>query len=121
MSTESTSLYQNNGTISNIEQKFMSFCAKYGKNYETKAEYQFRLNEFTTNFVEIMEHNSKNGETSTMGLNKFADYTDDEFERQTGLMVNDDLPVEEIEFDLSLPFPKEVNWVTAGAVTPVLD
>jgi hypothetical protein len=84
MSAEKTSLYQYE-TMSDAEHQFMQYCAKYGKTYGTKAEYQFRLNEFTQKLALIEEHNSRNGETSTMGINQFADYTKEEMKRLNGL------------------------------------
>ena len=73
MSAEQTSLYQSSEIITSSERQFMEYMANYGKTYGTKAEYKFRLNEFTQRLAEIEEHNSRDGETSTMGLNKFAD------------------------------------------------
>lgn len=116
MSAEQTSLYQGE-TFSAAEQQFVKFCAEYGRSYGTKAEYYFRLNEFTTRLAEIEAHNSKNGETSTVGINKFADYTKAELKKLNGLRL-EDTPMNETEFDTS-NLADEVNWVTKGAVTPV--
>ena len=120
MSAEETALYQVE-QISAAETEFMNFMAKYGKTYGTKAEYKFRLAQFTQKLAEIEEHNSQNGVTSTVGINKFADYTKDEMKRLLGFNANltADLPeVSETEFDTS-NLADEVNWVTKGAVTPV--
>ena len=116
MSAETTSLYQTE-TFSVAEHQFMEFVAKYGRTYGTKAEYQFRLNEFTQRLSEIEAHNSKNGETSTVGINKFADYTKEELKSLNGLRI-EEYPANETVFDVS-NLKDEVNWVTAGGVTPV--
>jgi len=116
MSAETTSLYQAE-TFSAAEHQFMEFVAKYGRTYGTKAEYQFRLNEFTQRLSEIEAHNSKNGETSTVGINKFADYTKEELKSLNGLRI-EEYPANETIFDVS-NLKDEVNWVTAGGVTPV--
>jgi C1A family cysteine protease len=119
MSAEETALYQYE-TISAAEQEFMQFVAKYGRTYGTKAEYQFRLNEFSQKLAEIEAHNSRNGETSTMGINQFADYTKEELKRLNGLRLDlsADLPTDYLELDTS-NLADEVNWVTKGGVTPV--
>lgn len=96
----------------------MEYMANYGKTYGTKAEYKFRLNEFTQTLFEIEQHNSRNGETSTMGLNKFADYTKEEMKRLNGAKSEDLRDFEEVYFETA-ELKDEVNWVTAGAVTPV--
>ena len=121
MSAEQTALYQTE-VISGAERQFMEFMAKYGMTYGTKAEYQFRLNEFTQKLAAIEEHNSRNGETSTVGINKFADFTKDEMKRLNGFKNTSEdgtlQTVNEVEFDIN-NLAAEVNWVTAGAVTPV--
>ena len=118
MSAESTSLYQTSDVITSAEQQFMHFVAEYGKTYGTKAEYQFRLNEFTQKLIEIEEHNSRNGETSTMGINMFMDYTKEEMKRMNGAKPDNLEGFDEVKFDTS-NLADEVNWFTAGAVTPV--
>ena len=95
----------------------MEFVAKYGRYYGTKAEYQFRLNEFTQRLIEIEAHNAKKGETSTVGINKFADYTKEELKNLNGLRI-EEYSANETVFDVS-NIKDEVNWVTAGGVTPV--
>jgi hypothetical protein len=62
----------------------MQYMAMYGKTYGTKAEYKFRLDQFAQRLTQIEEHNSRNGETSTMGINKFTDYTQAEIKRLNG-------------------------------------
>jgi len=118
MSAEQTSLYQTSDVITSAERQFMQYMAEYGKTYGTKAEYQFRLNEFSKKLVEIEEHNSRNGETSTMGINMFMDYTKEEMKRMNGAKPDNLESFDEVKFDTS-NLADEVNWFTAGAVTPV--
>ena len=119
MSAEQTSLYQTSDVITSAERQFMQYMAEYGKTYGTKAEYKFRLNEFSKKLIEIEEHNSRNGETSTMGINMFMDYTKEEMKRMNGLKPDETLEgFDVVKFDTS-NLADEVNWFTAGAVTPV--
>ena len=80
------SLFQTSELITPAETQFMQFMAEYGKTYGTKAEYNFRLNEFSKKLAEIEAHNSREGETSKMGINMLMDYTKEEMNRRNGLM-----------------------------------
>jgi C1A family cysteine protease len=70
--------------------------------------------------TKIEEHNSRNGETSTMGINMFMDFTKEEIKRMNGQKKETLEGIEQVELDTS-NLAEEVNWVTAGAVTPVKD
>ena len=121
VSADQVSLYQQNyEVISNEEQEFMKFMAKYGKTYGTKEEYKFRLNQFAEKFRLAEEHNSQNGQTSTMGVNKFSDMTQDEMKRMNGFISAEDQigGDREAVWDTT-NLADEINWVTKGAVTPV--
>lgn len=48
---------------------------KHGKSYATKEEYLYRKEIFEQYLNEMSEHNSQNGETWTMAVNKFSDMT----------------------------------------------
>ena len=55
--------------ISQTEQEYLKFVARYGRNYGTKEEYAFRLEIFTQNKAKIDAHNAEEGQTSTVGIN----------------------------------------------------
>jgi len=59
--------------------QFSAFMSKHGKQYETKAEYNLRLNIFRENLAKIEEHN-RSGASWKMEVNKFSDLTKAEFE-----------------------------------------
>ena len=52
--------------------EFMRFIAKYDKSYGTKEEYAARSRIFKMNLDLIRKHA---GESFTLGINKFADWT----------------------------------------------
>ncbi|XP_030746899.1 cathepsin L-like proteinase [Sitophilus oryzae] len=64
------------------KEEWTLFKSTHGKNYQTEEEEQRRFQIFQDNFKKIKEHNEKyeRGETTyTMGINKFADLTPEEF------------------------------------------
>lgn len=57
---------------------FAQFVAEHGKNYDTVEEYMMRYKEFAKSYAEILKFNMQEGQTSKVGLNKFADWTNEE-------------------------------------------
>ena len=108
------------GTIMTEEEyQFMGFITKYGRSYATKSEYNFRLAQFTKRLQEIEEHNSQDGMTSTVGINKFADYSNEEIKKMNGLKPMETKP-EERPYEFSEEdIADAIDWRTKGAVTPV--
>jgi hypothetical protein len=43
--------------LSEVESAFLGYITQYGKSYGTVAEYQFRLEQFTRNYSEVIAHN----------------------------------------------------------------
>ena len=97
---------------------FMSYISEYSKSYGTKEEYNFRADIFKKNLLVIAEHNSKNDETHTLGINHFSDWTHEEFKRLLGYKGNK--PTNAAPVLLSTEnLADGVNWVTKGNVTKV--
>jgi len=100
------------------DHEFIKYVAKYGKSYGTKAEFEFRSTQFKDTLAKIADHNSENG-TSTVGINEFSDKTTQEMSRMLGYRP----AVAKIGATATLlstdNIPNDVNWVTAGGVTPV--
>ena len=102
------------------DHEFIRYVAEYGKSYGTKAEFEFRSAQFKQNLANIEEHNSQNGQTSTVGINQFTDKTTSEMKRMNGYRADlkqANLTAAPLLDESNLD--KEVNWVTKGAVTPV--
>lgn len=120
--------YKEEGIISSQEKQFFDFIAQYGKSYGTKAEYNFRLEEFTKKLNEIEEHNANPENTHRLGVNQFTDWTKDEFKRLLGFRSveqhgNSSRGVgpqkQPATYLDTTNLADSVNWVTAGGVTPV--
>jgi C1A family cysteine protease len=99
---------------------FAEYVAKFGKNYPTKEEYEFRFTQFAKTYTEILMHNMKADKTSTMGLNKFSDWTPEERKKMNGFRKPDFEGFQYVHLDTS-DLPAEINWVSLGAVNPVQD
>ncbi len=101
-----------------IKSVFEDWKVKYGKSYETELEHRYRYSVFAENLANIQERNSQ-GRTIKLGLNKFADLTNDEFvSRNTNNYV-----LGSSELHSAIPnvnsLPTEIDWSQKGAVTPV--
>ena len=98
------------------ESLFTSFIAKHNKNYPTLEEFTARMNIFELNLNLIQTHEG----SSQIGLNQFADQTEQEWAERLG---NYTVPESRqfIEDDLSVSFPATMDWRMLGAVTPVMN
>ncbi|XP_030371984.1 cathepsin L-like [Scaptodrosophila lebanonensis] len=103
------------------------FKVKHKKTYIDEAEEMRRFEIFNKNRLTIAKHNQRwaSGEESyEMGVNKFADLQQEEFERK---YLMDDVP--EIDADMETVYiptgfgsqPQHVDWRQKGAVTAVKD
>jgi len=64
--------------------QFMQFVSEYSRSYGTKAEFEFRSTMFKNSLAQIEEHNSVDGQTSTVGINFMSDWTTEEKKKLTG-------------------------------------
>jgi C1A family cysteine protease len=101
-----------------MERHYLNYMAEHGKSYATKEEYLFRLAEFTKKMVLIEEHNSKNTDDAEVALNHMSDWTDDEYKQILGYKGTKARNGTVFTGE-GKAIPDSVNWVTAGAVTPV--
>jgi class 3 adenylate cyclase len=56
------------------EMAYMRYVTEYGKSYGTKAEFEFRFEQFKKTLVKMANHNSQNEHQSTVGHNQFSDF-----------------------------------------------
>jgi len=100
-----------------VNSAFMQHISDHGLSYGTVEEYNFRQNIFAATHAIVEKHNSSNS-TYTLGHNFLSTWTDAEKKRLNGFIAS---PIPEVieEFVSTSAIPAEVNWVTAGAVTPV--
>jgi len=104
--------------------EFQAFKTKFQKEYANDAEDVYRMKVFSENLEKISKHNeeaSKGMHTFTLGINKFADLTIEEW-RNT-LTLNTEKTGERKYSPKSekIEIPDEVDWRKEGYVTPVKD
>jgi C1A family cysteine protease len=101
----------------NMKELFDNWKEKNGIEYNTLLEHRYRFSVFTENFAAITDKNAL-GRSVKLGLNRFADLTNDEF---MALYVNGyELRSEKQYIRKGYSnIPSEVDWTTKGAVTPV--
>ena len=105
-------------TQDNVE--FANFIAKHGKSYATKEEFQFRFDQFLRNMEIIRGENSRNGNTYSLGANKFTDYTREEYRSLLGYKSSATIDGEE-KYLPPEDAPEFRDWRVKGAVTEVKD
>jgi len=95
----------------------------YNKVYASETEETHRFTTFKNNYLFIMNWNADPTATSEVGLNQFADMNTQEFSEHISCL---DMGTRMYTEETSSPtqaeieaLPATVNWVTAGAVTPV--
>jgi len=99
------------------DHEFIRWVAKHNKMYGTRAEFEFRAEQFKKTLAGVTAHNEKNDETHTLAVNEFADLTENEWAKMRGYtrVQSNAEPVSFYNGSLA----DEVNWNTKGAVTPV--
>lgn len=105
-----------------------SWMAEHGKVYTSLDEKQRRFSIFKDNFRFITEHNSKPNQIFKMGLNKFADLTNEEFKvsylgrKQTSVnRLRSAAGSPRYQYRENDSLPSSIDWRKKGAVTPVKD
>ena len=103
---------------------FSEWMSAHGRTYSGLTELMFRRDTYEANLNKIEEHNGGN-HTWTMGVNKFADLTADEFKARyvggyTGAKKHSKRTHGNLKQRISTKdLPAGVDWRTEGAVTPV--
>merc|ERR1711872_73520 len=106
------------------ELQFAKFREEYGKSYHTRSEHQRRFSIFTENLRKYEQHN-KSGASWEMGVTKFSDLTDEEFEAmhmggyKKTPVASTGAPVKSLASGKQLP--ESVDWREKGAISPVKD
>lgn len=108
---------------------YEQWLAEHGKAYNGLGEMDKRFGIFKDNLKFIDEHNSMENRTYEVGLNKFADLTNDEY-RSKFLGTRSDAKRRYIKsknasqrygFRASETLPESVDWRKSGAVAPIKD
>lgn len=109
--TFTTTLYSKN-TLTAEDYEFMKFITVHGKSYGTKEEYEFRASLFKKTIAKIKEENAKTENTFTVGINRFADWTNEEIKRLLGYKSSKIFigNVEALPGNVSIP--SSVDWRT---------
>lgn len=107
-------------TSNGLEAAFMSFASEYGKIYNTKEEYEFRMGLWKKN-LDFIEAENKKGYTHTLAMNHFGDWTDAEFEKTLGMKNAERAVRTGNEPVYSFNGPAEFDWRDLDAVHPIED
>lgn len=125
-----------------VAQLHRAWMRKHGKFYSGAAEQARRERVWRDNLAGIVQHNARRAAGYKLGLNRFADLTEPEFHAQLSTFSNS-LSADRRQIDTPPsptpapdpappsppsppsqpppPVPAAVNWVRAGAVTPIKD
>lgn len=108
---------------------YEKWLAEHGKIYNALGEKEKRFEIFKDNLRFIEEHNNSKNQTYVLGLNRFADLTNEEY-RTIFLGTKSDARRRLVEsknashhydFRASDSVPKSVDWRKKGAVAPIKD
>ena len=105
--------------LSDMEFKYMNYCAQFNKVTNDMGEFKARMQNFAAVDAFIEENNSGN-ETHVAGHNQFSDWSHAEYKSMLGYVRGQSDKRNVKIFDESAN-ADSLNWVEAGAVTPVKD
>nr|BBA83994.1 actinidin [Actinidia chinensis] len=109
-------------TNDEVKAMYESWLIKYGKSYNSLGEWERRFEIFKETLRFIDEHNADTNRSYKVGLNQFADLTDEEF-RSTYLGFtsgsNKTKVSNRYEPRVGQVLPSYVDWRSAGAVVDI--
>ena len=97
---------------------FDQWAIRYGKIYPSLQERRYRMTIWEQNRYRIERHNSQDGQSYRLGLNRFADLTFDEFSRRY-LMARPLKVLDNLTTPSLAPLFQSVNWNVNGFVPEV--
>jgi KDEL-tailed cysteine endopeptidase len=100
---------------------FQHYMATFGKSYETKEEYELRLQQYKANMALINDHNSGNSESYHLKPNKFADMTREEYKKLLGYKKTSKPALKQAPVKNATDLPASIDWRQKGAVNAVKD
>ena len=113
------SIFAAANALSSMEMEYMQYLAQFNKMTNDVEEFNFRMGNWALVDKFINEWNSGN-ETHVAGHNQFSDWSHAEYKAMLGYRRSELRPKNIKVFDESMN-ADSLNWVDAGAVTPVKD
>jgi cathepsin L len=98
---------------------FISFTKKYNKTYNSTDEFWNRYETFSRNSLKINSHNDLGITTYSLGMNRFGDITETEFNNLKGLKIRNRNTNDGYCSERSLFIPDSIDWRSEGLVTDV--
>lgn len=117
-------------TESHLMNTYEAWLVKHGKVYNALGEKERRFEIFKDNLRFIVEHNSAGNNTYKLGLNNFADLTNEEYRAKflgtrsrhsEGKRLSGPKNSDRYAYRDSDELPDSVDWREKGAVAPVKD
>lgn len=101
------------------------WMARYGRGYKDASEKEKRYNIFKENVARIEAFNKANDKPYKLGVNAFADLTNEEFKatrnRFKGHMCSQLTKTASFKYENITAVPASMDWTKKGAVTPIKD
>jgi C1A family cysteine protease len=104
------------------DEAWAAFKLQFPKSYNSETEEVQREQIFKANFAYITEHNARGDSKFQLGVNQFADLTEQEWNAKTfGRKPTRDGPTVLGHIEAKEGIAASIDWTTLGAVTPVKD
>ncbi|KAI5651722.1 cathepsin propeptide inhibitor domain (I29) domain-containing protein [Phthorimaea operculella] len=71
--------------LNQAQELFEQFIKQYNREYKDDEDKRIHYEAFVKNLEKINQLNSQPNQTATFGINKFADYTEDEMKCMRGI------------------------------------
>ncbi|XP_031110566.1 ervatamin-B-like [Ipomoea triloba] len=97
--------------------RYEQWIVEYGRVYANQTEKMERFSIFKDNAEYIDSFNRVENQSFTLGVNQFADLTNDEFREKTACLMPEPSGTTPFMYE-NVSAGSEVDWVKKGAVTP---